>query len=86
MLVVSRKESEAVVLCNEDPATKQLTLLAVIMVVECRGMGRVRIGMHYNTDIKIFRVELTEFDTMPINKLCALPIGTPVKMKQQAVA
>jgi len=86
MLVLSRKESEAVVICDEDPATQQLTLRAVVMVVECRGMGRVRIGFHYDQSVKVYRVEMTELDGMPIKKLCALPIGTPVKLKPQAVA
>jgi sRNA-binding carbon storage regulator CsrA len=84
MLVISRKKNESIVLCKEDSAG-QLTLLAFVILVESYGAKRVRIGMHYNKDIKIFRLELTEFSEMPIEKLTALPIGTPVKLKERTV-
>lgn len=84
MLVLSRHESEAVIMCVET-SPDVYELHAIVYNVESRG-SRARLGFYCPKAIRVFRQELTEFDGLTFQDLCKVPIGTRVRLKEKQVA
>lgn len=76
MLVLSRRESESVVLLNKET----MELVGVVSVVEVRS-AKARIGFHFFANVAIFRQELTSLRGMSFVEICKVPIGTIVSIK-----
>lgn len=80
MLVVTRKPAETVLICSIDCG--KLKLVGVIAIVESRN-GRVRFGMNFPPEWKIYRTEITNFADLEYEQILNLPIGTEVTVKER---
>lgn len=73
MLVMSRKRSEVVVLCEKDT----MKLVGTVCLVDGRN-EKARIGFHFGDNIRIFRTELTTLKGMSFEEIIHVPIGTKI--------